>query len=187
MPEHSVARRYAEALIDVASEAKAADQVGTDLIAFTALLDAGDGQLRHALCTPLFSSAERSAVIDDLLPKLKLHQLTNNFLQLVNTKGRMAVVGDIAEVYGRLADERAGRIKVFVTTAEPMSDAMAAEVKDAMSKTTGKDVIIEASVDASLIGGMIAKVGGKVYDSSIRSRLAQIKQQLIHAQTVAQA
>ncbi|NCG20017.1 MAG: ATP synthase F1 subunit delta [Rhodobacterales bacterium] len=181
MPEHKVARRYAEALIDVASEANAADQVGADLRGFTALLRAGEGQLRDALCTPLFSSAERGSVIEELLPKLALHKLSSNFLRLVNTKGRMAVVGDIAEVYGRLADERAGRIKVFVTTAESMTDAMAAEVQDAMSKTTGKEVILETTVDASLIGGMIAKVGGTVYDSSIRSRLTQIKQQLLHA------
>ncbi len=187
MSEVSVARRYAVAMIDVASEESAVDQVGADLHGFNALLDADDGKLRHTLCTPLFSADERAAVLDNLLPKLGLHPLSVNFLKLVNGKGRLPAVGRIAELYGQLADDLAGRIHVRVTTSEPMSPQIEAEVKAAMESTTGKSVILDSDVDESLIGGMVARVGGKVYDSSVRTRLQSIKQALLNAQSPGQA
>jgi len=187
MSEVSVARRYAVAMIEVASSDNAVDQVGEDLRGFNSLLDAHDAKLRTTLCTPLFSAAERTEVLDALLPKLGMHKLSVNFIRLVNAKGRLPAIGRIAEMYGDLADEMAGRIKVLVTTAEPMSAQIESEVKAAMEATTGKTVILEADVDAGLIGGMVARVGGKVYDSSVRTRLQSIKQTLLNAQSPGQA
>lgn len=187
MSDILVARRYAEAMIDVATEQDAVEQVGKDLAAFDALLKDHDGQLYSALCTPVFSGKERTDVLEALLPKLGMHALTSNFIQLVNAKSRLYAIGEIAKVYGDIADERAGRVTVRVTTAEAMSDAIAQEVRDAMTKATGKEVILQADVDATLIGGMIARVGGKVYDSSIRSRLRDIERALVANQGPAQA
>jgi len=187
MSDVSVARRYAVAMIEVASNDNAIDQVGADLHGFNALLDAHDGKLRHTLCTPLFSADERTNVLEALLPKLGLHPLSLNFLKLVNGKGRLPAIGEIAVAYGDLADKRAGRVKVRVTTAEPMSPQIEAEVKAAMEKSTGKTVILATDVDPELIGGMVARVGGKVYDSSVRTRLESIKLTLLNAQNPGQA
>ena len=187
MSDITVARRYAGAMIDVAAEQDAVEEVGNNLIAFHDLLQDNDGQLYRALCTPIFSGKERTAVLEALLPKLGMHALTNNFIQLVNAKSRLYAIGDIAKVYSELADERAGRVTVQVTTAEPMSDAIAAEVRQAMAEATGKEVVLQADVDPALIGGMIARVGGKVYDSSIRSRLRDLERALVANQGPAQA
>ena len=187
MPDTRVANRYAEAMIEVAAEADAIDAVGADLNAFQALLLDNDGLLRRVLCTPQFSGDERSAVLNELLPKLSMNPLTRNLLRLANDKGRLDIIGQIANAYGKLADERAGRIAVHVTTAEPISDAIAQEIKDAMAKTTGKDVVLHTDVDPALIGGMVARVGGKLYDSSIRTRLEALKRSLVNAAPVGEA
>jgi F-type H+-transporting ATPase subunit delta len=93
----------------------------------------------------------------------------------------------IAQAYRAQADERAGRVKVSVTTAEPMSPQIEAEVRTALEASTGKTVTLEAHVDPDLIGGMVARVGGKVYDSSIRTRLLDIRQSLIVSRSPAEA
>jgi F-type H+-transporting ATPase subunit delta len=187
MSEVSVARRYAVAMIEVAAAEKAVDQVGDDLRNFHDILQANDGQLQNTLCTPLFSADERTAVLQEILPKLGLHKLSVNFVKLVNAKGRLPAMGRIAEMYGDLADEMAGRVKVRVTTAEPMSAQIEAEVRAAMEASTGKSVLLNTDVDPELIGGMVARVGGKVYDSSVRTRLRSIKQTLLNAQSPGQA
>ncbi len=183
MPEISVARRYAQAMIDVAAEADAVERIGDDLKRFVTLLDAHDGQLRAAMCTPVFTVEERSAVLDALLPRLDAHPLAASFLRLANDKRRLPIIDDIAATYASLANARAGRVSVTVSTAEPMSPQIELAVKDAMARVTGKEVLLDSSVDASLIGGMVARVGGKVYDSSIRTRLEGIKVALLRSQT----
>ena len=182
MPDIAVARRYAQAMIAVAAEANAVDQVGADLDSFTALLDDHGGLLRAALCTPVFTADERSGVLDVLLPRLALHPLSASFLRLVNDKRRMPVINDLRSAYATLANERAGRVEVQVTTAEPLSPQIELEVRQAMAQVTGKEVLLHTEVDASLIGGIVARVGGKVYDSSIRTRLEGMRMALLHAQ-----
>lgn len=179
MPVSPVARRYAQAMIEVAAEADAIDAVSNDLQTFVGLLDAQGGELRHALCSPVFTTEERGNVLDALLPRLGLHPLATNLLRLVNDKHRFAQLPDIAEAYVGLADERAGRQLVEVTTAEPMTPQVEAEVRAALAKATGKTVRLKTAVDPSLIGGLVARVGGTVYDSSIRSRLEQLKHNLV--------
>jgi len=186
MPVSPVARRYAQAMIEVAAEVDAVDTVSNDLQRFVALLDANDGQLRDALCSPVFTTEERGAVLSELLPRLSLHEMAANLLRLVNDKGRFAAMPDIAEAFLTFADDRAGRQQVHVTTAEPMTPQVEAEVRSALEKATGKTVRLSTKVDPTLLGGLIAKVGGTVYDSSIRTRLEQLKHTLI-AQEVAVA
>ena len=167
MPDARVATRYADALIDVAAEADAIDAVGADLKALIGLLDAHESLLRGALCTPVFSSDERSGVLADLLPKVKLNPLTANFVRLLSDKGRMDAIDEITAEYSKLADARAGRVTVRITTAEAMSPAIEKEVKDALSKATGKEVVLDpraAQVGAGerpgerLLGGQYADV-----------------------------
>ena len=178
MAHHPVARRYAQALIEVAAEADAVEQVMADLHGFAQLLDAHDGVLRDALCSPVFTTEEREAVLNELLPKLGLHGLTNNVLRLANEKHRFAVIADIAAAFEALADVRAGRQAATVITAEPMTPQVEAEVRAALEKSTGKTIRLTTQVDPSLIGGMVAKIGGIVYDASLRNRLERLKQDL---------
>lgn len=187
MSDITVARRYASAMIEVAAEIDAVDIVGTDLARFVRVLDQDGGQLRGALCTPVFTVEERERVLDDLLPRLNLQPVTRNLLRLANQKRRLPLIGEIARVYMNLADERAGRARVQVATAEPLSPQIEAEVRAAMERLTGKHVLLETRVDPSLIGGLVARVGSKVYDSSIRTRLQNMRQTLLAAQVPGQA
>ena len=187
MPENSVAQRYAVAMIEVADELGIIEQVGSDLGGFADLVEAHDGLLKAAFSNPGFSVEERRAVLDDLLPKLEAHGTTANFLRLVNDKGRLGLAEEIAEAFGELADAKAGRIRVTVETAEPMTPQVQAEVQAALARATGKDVILRTQVVPELIAGLVARVDGKVYDSSLRTRLQSLKQALIASPLVAEA
>ena len=182
MSDTNVAKRYAEAFIDVAVEANAVDALGADLTKVTAALRANDGQLADALSSPVFSNEERANVLKAVLPMLQIQPLTANLLNVVGDNKRFSAFNLISEHYQALADEKNGRVRATVVTAEAMSPQLENEVKAALETATGKTVLIEHSIDASLIGGMVARVGGTVYDSSLRTRLEQLKQTLVSAQ-----
>ncbi|MEO0601013.1 MAG: ATP synthase F1 subunit delta [Myxococcota bacterium] len=185
--EQSIARRYALAMVDVAAEAGSVDVVAEQLVSFETVLQAHDGLLGTTLQSPVFTVEERRAVLDEVLPKLGLHALTQNLLRLLNDNGRLGILGAISETYRDLADERAGRVRVVVQSAEPLTEALESEVRQALEATTGKTVVIEAEVDPSLIGGLVARVGSTVYDSSLRTRLQNIKGALLAGASPAQA
>jgi len=187
MSKSSVAKRYAQAMIQVAVEADCVDAVGANLTSFCDVLGAHEGLLRNALYNPVCTIEERRGVLGEILPKLDLNPLTANLLHLVNDKERLPAIEAIADEYHALADELAGRIQVVVSTAEPMSPQIEAEVRAALEKSTGKTVVLESKVDPELIGGLVARVGGKVYDSSIRTRLAAMRSALIDARVPAEA
>ncbi len=185
--EQGVARRYAQAMVDVAAEAGVVDDVVEQLTSFEEVLQAHEGLLSSALQSPVFTVEERRAVLDEILPKLELGDLTQNLLRLLNDNGRLGILDAITRAYRDLADERAGRVRVVVRSAEPLTEALEAEVKKALEAATGKQVVIEAEVDASLIGGLVARVGSTVYDSSLRTRLQNIKGALLAGASPAQA
>jgi F-type H+-transporting ATPase subunit delta len=174
-----VSRRYAQALIDVAAAENATEPVGKDLDRFVALLRANDNQLGEPLGSPVFTVEERRGVLDAVLPAIDLHPLVANLLRLANDKGRMTLVPAIAEAYRDLADRRADRVRVIVETAEPLTPQLEIEVRASLEVMTGMTVLLESRVKPELIGGIVARVGDKVYDSSLRTRLEQMRQTLL--------
>jgi F-type H+-transporting ATPase subunit delta len=187
MADRKIARRYAKAFLDVAQEADATDWLLRDVVAFAAVANQNGGELYDALSNPVFKVEERKAVLGAVLAKLESHPLARNLLMLLIEKGRFAELQFIAEAYGDMADERAGRVKVVVETAAPITGGLEAEVRAALERTTGKQVILETRTNPALIGGMVARVGSKVYDASVRSRLDDIRRRLIEAQVPAES
>ena len=183
-----VARRYAQALIDVAPDKKAVDQIAQSLDRFVAVSREGaEGhRLNDVLANPVFTLDERRAVLEKVLSRAELHPLAANLLRLANDKRRLAILPRIADAYRELADQRAGRLRVTVQTAEPLTPQLEAEVRAALETMTGTSVLLAAEVRPELIGGLVARVGDKVFDSSIRTRLELLKQQLLNA-PIAQA
>ncbi|MDP6931634.1 MAG: ATP synthase F1 subunit delta [Myxococcota bacterium] len=179
MAEGSIARRYARALVALGREQDCVDRFGADLAAFLEAIAQADGKLAAALCNPGFTVQERRSVLVPVLAKLDLHPLVGNFLNLLLDKHRFDGISEIEREYQVMADELAGRVKATVTTARPMDPALLAEVTGALSSASGKTVQVTAEVDASLIGGMVAKVGDTVYDSSVRTRLQDVQQRLL--------
>lgn len=185
--DDAVSRRYAQAMIEAAADADAVEAVGADLARFVELMESNGALLGDALASPVFSQDERRAVLDAILPRAGFHPLTNNLLHLLNDKRRFDRVHDIVAAYQAFADERSGRARVTVQTAEPLTPQLEAEVRQALEAVTRKTVVLRTEVRPELIGGLVAKVGDVVYDSSIRTRLEQIKQALLKAPVTAQA
>ena len=179
MAERAIARRYAQAFIELAEESSSIDALAGDLNKAHATFHANDGQLNDFLANPVFTVDERRRVLVAVMPKLGLSQLTNNLLNLLVDNNRMGLFDDLVDIFGELADDRAGRVRVLVKTAEPLSPQLEAEVRSALEGATGKQVRLTAEVDSSLIGGMTARIGSKLYDASVRARLEDVRQRLL--------
>jgi F-type H+-transporting ATPase subunit delta len=174
-----IARRYAQAAAELAEADGILEAVGRELDRFAALLTADDGALGDALSSPVFTSEERKGVLDALLPRMGLSQLTVNLLHVVNDKRRFALVPAIALAFRGLADTRANRARITVQTATPLDAALERDIREMLGRVTGKQVILTSEVRPELIGGVVARVGDTVYDSSIRTRLEELKRALL--------
>lgn len=180
MADGTIARRYAKALVALGQEEGGiTDALTQELEEVLQALQAHEGQLFDALCHPALSPNERKAVLDAILPKLKVQPLLQNFLRLVLDKQRFSLLPAIAADARRQADDLAGRARAVVTTAAKMTAKMEKEVQSTLEKATGKKILLEAQIDPSLIGGMVAQVGGKVFDASVKTRLSELRQQLL--------
>lgn len=179
MAEGSLGRRYARALVSLGQEGNCVERLDRDLSAFAELLDQENGALRTALTNPGLTHVERRTVLDQVLGRIQLHPHVRNMLRLLGDKSRFLAFDDIRRAYSELADELAGRVRATVTTARPLGLSLRAQVQNALAKSTGKEVVVTFETDAELIGGMVARVGDKVYDASVRMHLAELEQSLL--------
>lgn len=173
MVEGSVARRYARALLDLGREANSVDRYGDDLARFVD--SAESGGLLDVLANPVYTQEERRGVLDRVLTTGKLDGMVVNFLRLLLDKDRFGALQAIAQAYGELADVEAGRVRAVVTSAAELDAAAKERVRAALSQATGRTVVLDAQVDPSLLGGLTARVGGRVYDASLRTRLERLQ------------
>lgn len=167
----SIARRYARALVTLGQEDDCIDRLGTDLLSFLEVMELGGGLLRAALENPGISIGERKAVLEQVLGKLGLHAYTANVLRLLMDNGRFPHLADVSTSYQKMADEIANRVRATVTTARALDAAGTKEVQTALETMTGKQVVVRYEVDASILGGVVARVGDTVFDASVRARL----------------
>lgn len=177
----SLARRYARALIGLASSGPQRDKLAKDFDAFADVCrsqDASGMEVLTVLASERFGSADRKRLVDALCKRLGADPLLPKFLHYVIDRGRMEGAIDIARAYRRLADEAAGRIDAHITSAAPLPPDTLAKIKAALERATGKQVIATTAVDPELLGGVIAKVGSTVVDGSLRSALAQLRSSL---------
>ena len=175
MIEGSLARRYAKALLSIAAETGKADHYGAQLDNVVRLCSQPGGDLVEVMSNPSFTPSERKAVLEAVLPRLGVDQMVANFIRLVLDKDRFNALPDIAREYRTLADSSANRVRATVTTAFAASAQLQSEIASALSASTGKTVIVDSKVDSSLLGGMVARVGDRVFDASLRTRLEQLQ------------
>lgn len=179
---HTVSKRYAKALIELAQEEGALDAVASDLSNFKAALDHPDSELLAALCNPGFSLDERKGVLDAVFTLLKSRPVTRNLISLLLDKGRIALAPSITSAFLALADEQAGRVRVKVSAASPIDSQLETEIKAILEKSTGKTVTLDITIDPALIGGLVVRVGSKVYDASIKNKLERMREHLLSAE-----
>jgi len=187
MADRAIARRYARAYLELAEEAGGIDAAGKELSQLLGNTDVDRGPIYLALANPSFTLTERRGLIEAVAPRFGMSPMLKNLLCVLLEKGRTGLFPEVVEQFHEFADQKANRTRVAVTTAEALSPALQADVKASFEKITGKTVILEVKVDPSLIGGLVARVAGRVYDASVQTRLELIKQRLLNARTPAQA
>ena len=165
-----IAQRYAKAVFDLAKEGKAIKDLEADVTALEAAMSES-ADLRTLMTSPLYSRDEQSAAVVAIAKKMKLSDTTSNLLALLASKRRLFVMPQLlAVLQERLADER-GEVTAEVTTAKSLTKAQAEKLANTLKAQVGKSVTIKETVDESIIGGLIVKVGSKMIDTSIASKL----------------
>jgi F-type H+-transporting ATPase subunit delta len=169
-----VAGRYATALFELALEANALDQVSADLDRFNAALDASP-DLARLVKSPVFSAEEQTHALAAVLDKLGIAGLARNFLLLAAKNRRLFAAPDMIGAYRTMLARHRGETSATVTAAAKLTEAQVTALKQALKAALGKDVMLEQRVDASLLGGLVVKVGSRMIDSSLRTRLNSLR------------
>lgn len=169
-----VAERYASSLFELALEAGVVEAVGADLDRFQALLDESD-DLKRLVVSPVFSAEDQSKAISAIAEKAGISGLAANFLKVVANNSRLFAVPGMIASYRTTAAAHRGEIVAEVTSAHALDEAQETELKAALKSVTGKDVTIDLTVDPSLLGGLIVKVGSRQIDTSLRTKLSTLK------------
>lgn len=169
-----VAGRYATALFEIAREASAIERVGADLATVEAAL-AESADLRGMIQSPVFTREEQGRAVAALSTAMQIGPEVANTLGLLAQNRRLFVLpGIISQVKALIAADK-GEVTAEVTAARPLTPAQTDALAAALRQSIGKDVMLDVTVDESLIGGLVVKVGSHMVDSSIRSKLAHLQ------------
>jgi F-type H+-transporting ATPase subunit delta len=169
-----MAGRYATALFELALEEKALDKVKADLDAFDTLV-ADNSDLERMVRSPVFGADEQLKALSAILDKAGIKGIAANFLRVVTTNRRLFAARDIIRGFRALVAKHKGEVSADVTVAEKLSDKNLAALKGALNQVTGKDVDLNVKVDPAIIGGLVVKLGSRMIDSSLRTKLNSIK------------
>ena len=169
-----LAARYAAALLELADEAKQLDSVAADLKTVRAMID-GSADLRRLLRSPVLSRAEQGEAMAAVLQQAGVGDLLRRFVALVAENRRLFALVDMIDAYLAELARRRGEVTATVTSAAPLSEAQTASVTDALKRAVGGKVAVELRTDPSLIGGLVVKVGSRMIDSSLKSKLQRLQ------------
>jgi F-type H+-transporting ATPase subunit delta len=169
-----VAGRYATALFDLAQEANAIEAVKSDLDRFDALV-AQSGDLMRLVRSPVFSASEQLQALSAVLDRVGIGGLAANFLKLVVANRRLFSVRDMIKAFRELVAKHKGEATAEVTVAEELKPQHVETLRAALRSVTGKDVGLAINVDPAIIGGLVVKLGSRMVDTSLRTKLNAIK------------
>jgi F-type H+-transporting ATPase subunit delta len=167
----SIGRRYAQAYFDLAREEKKIPEWREDLVRAVETLS--DREVAAALANPRLTLTERTRLALDVLTGVG--EPARNLVRLLIDRGRLNVLDDLVETYDDLSDRESGVVRASVTTAVPVDDALTTRIGRTLSEKLGAAVQTEVHQDPTILGGLIIRVGDRVIDSSLRTRLAQLR------------
>ncbi len=171
----SLAGRYATALFDLARDQRQLESVDKSLDALgQALLDSKE--FSELVASPLVSREEAGKALAGLSPQLGLDPITTNFVGVLAKNGRKGQLGNVIRAFRQLAAEHRGEATAEVVTARPLNDDQLAQLRQQLRSRAGRDVNIDATVDPSLLGGIVVKLGSQQIDASIRTKLNRLAQ-----------
>jgi F-type H+-transporting ATPase subunit delta len=169
-----VSGRYATALFELARDEKSIDAVKADLDRFDAML-ADSADLTRLVRSPVFSAEMQSRALAAVLDKAGISGIAANFLKVLTANRRLFAVRDVNHAFRAMVARFKGEAIADVTVAENLSDKHLGALKTALKSVTGKDVALNVNVDPSIIGGLVVKLGSRMVDSSLRTKLNSIK------------
>lgn len=170
-----VAGRYAFALYELASEKNATDEVAAALAAFQSLVNES-ADLKRLVKSPVFTAQEQVKALDAVLAKAGISGVAANFIRLVASKRRLFVLPDMIAAYQGLHDRAKGLVRADVTVAAPMKPDHESALRQALAAVTGgKSVSLNVRTDPSIIGGIVVKLGSRMVDASVRTKLNSIR------------
>ena len=169
-----VAGRYAAALFDLAKEEGRLEDVDGHLGRFQGLLDESE-DLRRLVRSPVFSAEQQVRALAAVLAKAGIGGLAAKFLQLAARNRRLFAVPDMLRAFRALLAESRGEVTAEVASAVRLSDSHIATLKETLKAAVGKDVQLATKVDPALLGGLVVRIGSRMFDSSIRTKLSNLK------------
>ena len=176
MIEGSLSRRYTKALFQLAREAGQEDKIGQEIESF---LGAYTGsELQRVLTNPAFGIDDRKRTLIQVSNRLQLSILAIHFLLLLLERDRLTYLDSIAALYRRLLNETMGRVEAKVVSPGSLEAVMVDRLRDVLHRISGKEIVLQQETDPSLIGGVLVEFEGKVYDGSVRTQLAKMKQRI---------
>ncbi len=173
-PVSGMAGRYAIALFDLALETNTIDKVTADLQRFDALV-AESADLERLVRSPVFSADEQSQALAAVLERAEVGGLAAKFLKLVTAKRRLFAVRDMIKGFRELVAKHKGEATAEVTVAEQLKDEHIEALRAALKQVSGKDVGLDIKIDPAIIGGLVVKLGSRMVDTSLRTKLNAIK------------
>jgi F-type H+-transporting ATPase subunit delta len=173
-PISAVAERYAGSLFDLALQENSVAKVEADLNGFEAMLN-GSADLGRLINSPVFSSEEQAKAIAAIADKAGITGLVGNFLRVVARNRRLFAVPGMIKAFRQIAAEHRGEASAEVTSAHDLTVAQQTELKATLKSIAGKDVTIAITVDPSLLGGLVVKMGSRQIDTSLKTKLNSLK------------
>lgn len=169
-----LAGRYAVALFELARDQNALDSVGEDLRGLRSLLDESD-DLKRLIRSPVLSRDEQGRAIVAIAERAGCHDLTRRFLGLLAHKRRLFALPDVIEAYGVMLARHRGEVSGEVVSAVPLSEAQIEAVQKRLAESTGQSVRLSTAVDPNLLGGLVVRVGSRMIDASLRTKLQRLE------------
>ena len=170
----SMAGRYAVALFELAKDQKKFEQVERDLGTFQAMID-GSAEMRRLVLSPVISAEDQSKALASILQMEGISGLTANFLNLLARNRRLFAVSDMIKSFRALLSRERGEVNADVASAHPLSEGQLQQLSDTLRTSIGKNVRIDTRVDPNLLGGLVVKIGSRMIDSSLRTKLNNLK------------
>ncbi len=174
---NSVPGRYASALFDLAQEQSQLPQTEADIDKLQAMLDDSE-DLRRMLKSPVFSAEDQTKAMEAISKQAGLSPLTTNFIKLVIKNRRLFALPEIIKSFRVFTVNARGEVQAEVTSATPLSDDQINALQQTLMSSIGKNVQVSTQVNPSLLGGLVVKIGSRMIDSSLRTKLSTLKMRM---------
>ena len=177
MSHGSVARRYARAMMRIGEETHTYEKLGRELRSLAGAMNLSQ-ELTQTLANPAIPRSDRRKVLEAVAVRVGGSKLTVHLAFLLLDRERVAALPDVARELDAMIDDKVGRVRAEVVSAEPLSPAQEGQLKKVLEQASGRSVQMEKRQDPELLGGVVAKVGDVLYDGSLRSQLERMRQTL---------